>query len=159
MTPQWPLVSEVLFTDKIDNLSKGDITSKEEEAMEKNAWSVAQDDCQRILMEPGPAGDLVLGMVEDFFYNTQYLVQFYMASEIRNRFVPGYHYFQKISTFIKEHQERELYLEYLMGAFRKDGLYDMCAYCLNYNLPQDIVTKAPSLDYSRIPNFSLSSVP
>ena len=63
--------------------------------MKKNAWSVEQEVCQHIHMESGPAGDLMLAMVENnnhLFYNTQYLVQFHKASKTKKTSVPGYQY-------------------------------------------------------------------
>ena len=51
--------------EELQSLNIDEITKLEEEITEKNAWRVAQEVCERVHMEPGPAGDLMLCLVED----------------------------------------------------------------------------------------------
>ena len=44
-------------------MTNEEISAEEETCMESNAWRVAEEVCERVHMEPGPAGDLMIGIV------------------------------------------------------------------------------------------------
>ena len=51
--------------EEIDAMTLDELETEEASCMEKNAWRVCQDVSERIHMEQGPAGDMMLAMVED----------------------------------------------------------------------------------------------
>ena len=79
----------------------------EADAVERNAWRVAQDVVSRIDGEPGPTGDCMKAFVtnrkeQQFFFNTEYIQQYNAAkSETRKVKVPGHNYFKKLDDFIE----------------------------------------------------------
>jgi hypothetical protein len=120
-------------------------------------------------MEPGPAGDLMLCLVEDelpnqFFFNTKYFQIYHKAGKVKKKELPGYHYFTKIQNFMEDHTERgELFMEYRIGLCTKKGLYDLCPFCKDLaleSLPNP--SPRPYPDYSALTKYkylSLSSTP
>ena len=58
--------------------------------------------------------------------NTNYLTNYHKTAKGKQKLLPGYHYFRKNERFIEHIEKGELYMEYLMGACRKDGLYGLC---------------------------------
>jgi hypothetical protein len=146
-----------------------EINQAEENCMKENAWRVAQEVCERIHMEPGPAGDLMLGMMEDdvsnqFFYNTKELTAYQKTAKSKRRSLPGYYYLKKVEDFIGDHIEKgELYLEYRLGSCTKDKMYDVCDFCKKCPL-LDTCQKSskPYPDYTQLPKYkylSLESTP
>ena len=61
--------------EELEEMTIEEISAEEKTCMESNAWRVAQEVCERVHVEPGPAGDLMIGIVDDmsdiFFYNTK----------------------------------------------------------------------------------------
>ena len=117
-------------------MTKDELDSKEEECTRKNAWNVCRNVSECIHMEPGPAGDLMLSMLEEehlFFYNSLELMKHLKiktTAKSQQYKLPGYYYFNKIEMFIDEHGERgELFIEYRLGGCTKDG-YEMCQFCV-----------------------------
>jgi hypothetical protein len=138
--------------DELKAMTQDQLEAAEEECMEKNAWRVCEDVCQRVHMEPGPAGDMMLCMVEDaslFFYNTKELVQYQKSPKGKRKALPGYHYFKKIENFIDEHGEKgELFIEFRLGRCTKDGLYSLCEFCQNCNVDEIGASPRPFPDYA-----------
>ena len=91
--------NDLISEGEIGTLTVEEIKNLEAEAMERNAWKVAQDVVSRIDGEPGPAGDCTKAYVTDtkeqqFFLNTEYLQKYSAAkSEVRKAKVPGHNYF------------------------------------------------------------------
>lgn len=145
----------------IEAMGIDEIAKEEDECMERNAWKVADEVVERVHMEPGPAGDLMLGMLTEkppnhFFYNTAELQIYHKSGKEKRKCLPGYNYFKKIEKFMDEHIERgELYLEYLMGGCTKDNDYPLCNYCETRCPPCKLRKKSPKPypDYSKIPNL------
>ena len=83
--------------DELYNMTIDEILQVEEECIQKNVLKVAEDLCSRVHMEPGPAGDLMIGMLTDkqkhqFFYNNDYLKMYRKASKKKKKECPGYYY-------------------------------------------------------------------
>lgn len=93
--------NDLISEGEIGTLTVQEIKKLEAEAIERNAWKVAQDVVSRIDGEPGPAGDCMKAYVTDtkeqqFFFNTEYLQKYSAAkSEVRKAKVPGHNYFKK----------------------------------------------------------------
>ena len=123
--------------DELNALTQEELEAEQESCMKKNAWRVCEDVCERMHMEPGPAGDLMLCMVEGedlFFYNTNELVRYKKTAKTKRMSLPSYNYFKKIENFIDSHGERgELFLEYRLGSCTKDGDYDLCPFCKQFS--------------------------
>ena len=148
--------------EEIDKLLDDEISKEEEICMEKNAWQVCSEIRERIHMEPGPAGDLLIAVVEgkkedQFFYNTDRLLQFRKAGKEKRKSLPGYNYFNKISLFMADHTVRgELFMEYKIGLCTK-GLYDPCKFCQEM---LQIVNPCPQPypDYACLPAYKYLKV-
>ena len=146
---QWEYFSpqDTHTKEEIDAMTLDELKTEEASCMKKNAWRVCQDVhvSERIHMEQGPAGDMMLAMVEDetlFFYNNRELVTYQKASKSNRKGLPGYHYFRKIEEFIDEHFEKsELFLEYRFGNCTRDGDYNLCQFCQQYNI--DGICRSP----------------
>lgn len=126
-----------LTKEEIEELSLDDIKEREEEAMKRNAWQVAKDVVERIQHEPGAAGDFMQSFLTPqrdlhFFFNTEQLRQFVSSSESKQKHIPGFAYFNKISMFLKQHmQVGELYLEYLKGECQQTSGVT-CDFCTEF---------------------------
>lgn len=133
---KWKYHVDNLTKEDIEELSVDDI-KKREEAMEQNAGKVAKDVVDRIQHEPGPARDFMQPFLTpqsdlQFFFNTEQLRQFVSSAESRQKHIPGFAYFKKITMFLKQHmQVGELYLEYLKGECKQTSGV-MCDFCTEF---------------------------
>ena len=118
-----------------EEMSIDDITAEEELCIERNAWKVAEDVCNRIHMEPGPADDLMLALVtpkKSFFYNTAELTAFHKAAKRKRDELPGSCYFSKIESFMNDHSVKgELFME-----LRTCGDSDFCQALPHHHIQQ-----------------------
>ena len=91
--------------EEVEAMTIEEITKEENDCMDQHAWRVSDDVVSCVRMEPGPTGDLILGLKIDelsnhFFNNTTYLQMYYKAGKEKRKSLPGYSYFQKIKTFM-----------------------------------------------------------
>lgn len=150
----WDYVSPqtVHTMQELNKMTQDQLQALEEDCMKQNAWRVCEDVCERVHMEPGPAGDMMLCMVEDetlFFYNIKELVDYQKSGKAKRKLLPGYNYFKKMENFIDEHGEKgELFLEYRLGGCTKDGDYGLCPFCLKCNVEICPRSARPYPDYA-----------
>ena len=114
---------------EVEAMTIEEIKKKENYCIKWNAWRVSEDVVSHVHMEPGPEGDLILGLTTDelsnqFFNNTGYLQMYHKPGKEKRKSWPGYNYFRQIENFMSDHTEKgELYLEYLVGGCTYEDLY------------------------------------
>jgi hypothetical protein len=133
--------------EEIRKMTIDDVKAEEELCLQNNAWKVAENVCSRVHMEPGPANDLMLGLVTpkaQFFYNCNELTAFHKASKSKRCDLPGATYFLKVESFFNTHAEKgEVFLE--VRACTE------CDFCAAIHSAQVHKSPRPFPDYSKLP--------
>ena len=131
-----------LTKEDIEELSIHDIKNGEEAMEQQNAWKVAKDVVDRIQHEPGPARDFMQSFLTpqsdlQVFFNSEQLRQFVSSAESRQKHIPVFAYFKKITMFLKQcMQVEELYLEYLKGECKQTSGVT-CDFCTEFPLSME----------------------
>ncbi|CAC5405593.1 unnamed protein product [Mytilus coruscus] len=138
---------EDMTKETIENMTLEDYESYEKRRMEKNAWFVTEEICNRIQDAPVLSQYIqshVSSQLPDmFFFNYQELQEYHLSSKEKRDVIPGSAYIHKIISlipgsayihkiimFIEKHYiQGELFFEYLKHSCSDDQT-QLCEYCL-----------------------------
>ena len=150
---------EGMSKEQIENLTIDQYEEYETKCVEQNVWCVAQEVKEKVFMEPGPAGDLMLSHLTarseyQFFHNAKYLKTWLnTASKAKQLALPGGHYFAKLEKYVSDHCEiGDLYMETLMGRC-EEHTGELCPDCELNPWPRCQPGLRPYPDRSRLPEY------
>ncbi|CAG2257072.1 unnamed protein product [Mytilus edulis] len=147
---------EGMTSNDIQELTREEVEKRKSEAMEKNAWTTAEQVRLRIDDKKGPAGDFLKAYLTEpldnqFFTDRSLLMKYADSSKSKRDEIQGHGYFNKIFKYIDSHCEiGELYIE-----FRKcKQNSEACSFCTDRStFPYVNPLPRPYPDYERLPDF------